>query len=50
VQAARTLREPMRRLLARRIGKHRNLIHQPLFETDALPVFQVNRGNYQHFD
>ena len=49
MQTARPLLKPMRSLFAGRIGKNRRIVHEPLFETDALPVLQVNRGNDQHF-
>ena len=50
VQAARSLGEPMASLVAWRTGEDSHLVHEALFETDALSLFQVNRGNDQHIE
>ncbi|EXI74827.1 MAG: hypothetical protein AW07_01438 [Candidatus Accumulibacter sp. SK-11] len=48
MQTPRPLRQPVPRLVARRIGKDGHLVHEALFEPDALSVLEVNRGNDQH--
>ena len=48
MQAARSLRQPVARLLSGRTGEDGYLVHETLFEADALSLFQVNRGNDQH--
>lgn len=50
MQAARTLFKPECRLFARRRVENGGIVHEPLFETDTLPVLQVNRRNDQHFE
>jgi hypothetical protein len=50
MQAPSTLRQPVAGLLAGRVGEHGHLVHEALFEADALSLFQVNRGNDQHVE
>ena len=42
--------KPECRLFARRRVENGGIVHEPLFETDTLPVLQVNRRNDQHFE
>jgi len=48
MEAAGALFQPVGGHGARVFGKNRGLVHHPLFQTDALAIFQVNRGNDQH--
>ena len=48
MQTTRTLLQPVGGLFAGRIGENRGIVHEALFQADALSILQVNRGNDQH--
>src|SRR5262249_17233719 len=45
MQAPRTLLRPVLRHCARVFGKHRDLLHGALLQTDTMPVLKVNSRN-----